>query len=69
MTKVEIVSGVNSIYEILKADKRRIHRIWISEKHRGGFVQDILDKAFRLKIPVTKTTRQEILNLSKIEKN
>jgi len=65
----EIVSGVNSIYEIMNADKRRIHRIWISEKHRGGFVQEILDKAFRLKIPVTKSTRHEIFNLSKIEKN
>ena len=69
MAKVEIVSGVNSIYEILQAEKRRIHRIWISDKHRGGFVQEIMDKAFHLKIPVTKSTRQEILNLSKIEKN
>lgn len=65
----EIISGVNPIYEILYAGKRKVEKIWIAHKNASGLVGEILRFAAAGKIPVVKSTREEIFALSKIEKN
>lgn len=65
----EIVSGVNPIYEILRADTRVIEKVWIAHKHETGLVDKILNYLYEKKIPVQKASREEICNISRIEKN
>lgn len=65
----EIISGVNPVYEVLRAGKRKIEKIWISEKGDSGLVGEILELAAKKRIPVVKSSREQIFHLSKIEKN
>lgn len=65
----EIVSGVNPVFEILRAGRRNVEKIWIAGKETGGLIQKILDEAAKRKITVLHTSREEIARISLVEKN
>lgn len=65
----EIISGVNPIYEILRAGKRYVKKIWVAHKHESGLVDKILGMSSRNNIPVVRTSRGELFGISRIEKN
>lgn len=65
----EIISGVNPIYEVLRAGKRSVERIWIAYKHDTGLAHEIIRIADSKKIPITRTSREEIFRFSRIEKH
>jgi len=65
----EIIAGVNPIYEVLRAGRRKVERIWIASKETGKVVEKIKGIAGDRKISVQKSTREEIFGLSRIEKH
>lgn len=65
----EIISGVNPIYEVLSAEKRRVEKIWFAQKQESGLVSKIVGLATKRGIPIQRTSREEIYNLSRIEKH
>lgn len=65
----EIISGVNPIYEVLRAGKRRVERVWVAHKNESGLVAEILKLTDSKKIPLKRTSREEIFRLSRIEKH
>lgn len=65
----EIISGVNPIYEVLRANTRKVDRIWIAQKHGSDLLPEILELAEKKRIPIVNSSRDEIYNLSKVEKN
>lgn len=65
----EIIAGINPIYEVLRAENRKVYDIILSAKQHGNMLQEILNIAQKKKIPVHKATREEVYNLSRIEKN
>lgn len=65
----EVISGVNPIYEVLRAKRRNVERIWVAHKDASGLVGEILKMASARNVSIVKTSREEIFNLSRIEKH
>jgi 23S rRNA (guanosine2251-2'-O)-methyltransferase len=57
--KTEILHGINSVFEALKANKRKIYEIYITEKKASGRIARVVKFAESKKIPVkiVKTTQ------------
>lgn len=65
----EIISGINPIYEVLRAGRRKVKHIWIAHKDTKGLMGEILKMAARKGVSVKNTSREEIFNRSRLEKN
>lgn len=57
------VEGRQSVRELLKARKRRTKEIWLSDSvERVGIIEEILDLAFDLRVPVATVSRTKLDN-------
>lgn len=65
----EIISGINPIFEVLRAKRRRLYKIWTAVKEPGPLVDEIFAIAGSEGIEVQKASRDEIFSISRIEKN
>lgn len=69
MNGTEIVTGKNSVLEILRSGKRRCHKLWILEGRQESVVTQILDEAQRLKVPHSFLGAKELETLSGTQKH
>jgi len=67
--KTEMISGRNSILELLKSGKRKCFEIYYAKGAREAGFEELFVLAERLKIPLKALSREDLFHLSKIEKN
>ena len=65
----EILSGIHPIREALKAGKRKIHRIFISETGTGRRIKKIIHSANTAEIPVEFTDTESLDTLTEYAKH
>ncbi|MBU4484320.1 23S rRNA (guanosine(2251)-2'-O)-methyltransferase RlmB [bacterium] len=65
----EVVCGKNAVLEILKSGNREVDQVFISSSMRDKALDVIKSECQKKKINFSMVTREEILNLSKVEKN
>lgn len=55
------VEGRQSVKELLQARKRKVREVWISDSvERVGIVEEILDLAFDLRVPIVSVARTKL---------
>lgn len=69
MPPSEIICGVNAVFEVLRAEKRRVFEVLIAAGKRRSTVDRIVTEAGRRSIPLTEVSRGRIQEISRIEKN
>ncbi len=64
-TKTEVIGGRNPVYEVLRAGRRRVHRILVADGlHGQGRLQQALDLAASRNLPCETTTRAALDRLT-----
>lgn len=65
--KTEILYGIHPVTEAIKAGRRRITRIYISEDNPGKRIGKIAEKARKMDIAVEPASREELRKLTRSE--
>lgn len=65
----EIICGVNAVLEVLCAGKRRAFEIMIAQGKKKGTLDRIVAEAGKRGVKVRSTSRQQIQEISRVEKN
>jgi len=65
----EIICGINAVYEVLRAGKRRVHEIFIAPGKHPHTIDHIQAEAKKAGIEVHGASREEIAKIARIEKN
>lgn len=65
----EILYGANPVLEVLRAGKRRCHCIFTAHGKREIGIQQIIDEATRLSLPLKKLSRDEISKFARTDKH
>ena len=62
--KTEIIYGINSVFEALKADRRKIYEIYIAENKASERIAKIVKYAESKKIPVKKVKISQLKSIA-----
>lgn len=65
----EIICGINAVYEVLRAKKRRVHEVFIAPGKHPHTVDHIHAEAKKAGVPVHGADREQITKIAHIEKN
>jgi len=65
----EVICGVNAVYEVLRAKKRRVHEIYLAPGKHPHTVDHIQAEAKKAGVSVRGADRAEIAKIAKIDKN
>ncbi len=66
---MEIICGINSVYEAMRAGKRRVYGIFINEGKKGGPLEKLTNLAAEQRIKITPVNRQKMQDLTHVETN
>ncbi len=69
MPPTEIICGTNAVLEVLRAGKRRAHEVYVAVGKRDATIDIIAREAAARGVHVREVTRQQIQDLSRVEKN
>ena len=69
MSATEVICGLNAVYEVLRAGKRRVHEIFIAPGKHPHTVDHIQAEAKKAGVPVHGADREQITKIAHIEKN
>ncbi len=65
----DIVCGINSVIEVVRAGRRQVHCIFVAEGRHGGPLDKLLDLARAKNVRVSEVPRSKIDDLTRVETN
>lgn len=65
----EYICGVNAVLEALRAGKRRVFEVYIVPGKRHSTIKQISSQASKSGVPIREASRQQIHEMSRVEKN
>jgi 23S rRNA (guanosine2251-2'-O)-methyltransferase len=69
MGRTEVIYGVHPILEMLKAGRRRCHKVFVASGRRAADQERISDEAARRQVPLEVVERSDIDRLANTEKH
>jgi len=65
----EIICGINSVYEAVRARKRKVYAIYVAEGKRGPHLAKVIELANGSGVKVKEVGRPKIFELTRVETN
>lgn len=69
MSATEIIYGLNPVLEVMRAGKRRCHKVYVAAGRRESDAKAVEEEAARRRVPLSRLTRDEITKLAATEKH
>lgn len=68
-TRCEIICGINSVYEAIRASNRKVFAVYVADGKQGPNITKILDLATSKGIKIKELPRSKIFDLTNVETN
>jgi 23S rRNA (guanosine2251-2'-O)-methyltransferase len=65
----EIICGINSVYEVIRAGRRKVFAVYVVEGKRGPHLDKVIELANGSGIKVKEISKPKILDLTHVETN
>lgn len=66
---MEIICGINSVYEAIRAGKRKVHSVYVVEGRESHSISKITELAQKNGIKIKPINKQKLLDLTHVETN